>query len=55
MEKKQRLLEILHAVVPEKIPRAAGIGGMQTKDEFAGDVCSGIRLSTMSVRLMLVV
>ncbi|KAI0904803.1 L-lysine-aminomutase [Ustulina deusta] len=52
VEKKQRLLEILHAVVPEKIPRAAGIGGMQTKDEFAGDVCSGIRLSTMSVRLM---
>ncbi|KAI0966973.1 L-lysine-aminomutase [Xylaria arbuscula] len=51
VDRKQRLFEIIAAVVPEKIPRAADIGGMQTRDEFAGDVNSGIRKSTMSVRL----
>ncbi|TGJ88169.1 hypothetical protein E0Z10_g551 [Xylaria hypoxylon] len=52
METKQKLFEFLNAVLPEKIPRAAGIAGLQTRDEFEGDVASGIRLSTMSVRLM---
>jgi hypothetical protein len=52
VETKDKLFEFLNAVVPEKIPRAASIGGIQTRDEFEGDVAGGIKSSTMSVRLM---
>ncbi|KAI1419443.1 L-lysine-aminomutase [Xylaria sp. FL1777] len=51
VERKEKLLEILDVVVPEKIPRAVGIGDMQSRHEFAGDVVTGMKRSTMSVRL----
>ncbi|KAI1304748.1 L-lysine-aminomutase [Xylaria venustula] len=51
VERKETVYEIIDAVVPDKIPRAAEIGGVQTRDEFAGDVASGIKKATMSIRL----
>ncbi|KAI0450131.1 L-lysine-aminomutase [Xylaria acuta] len=52
VETKQRLSDFLDVVVPEKIPRPGSKAGMQTRDEFLGDVFGGIKSSTMSVRLM---
>ncbi|KAI0412809.1 L-lysine-aminomutase [Xylaria grammica] len=52
VETKEHLSEFLYAVLPEEVPRPAGMAGMQTRDEFAGDVYSGIRKSAMSVRVM---
>ncbi|KAI0542865.1 L-lysine-aminomutase [Xylaria digitata] len=52
IETTRKLSELIYTVVPEEVPRAAGIEGMQTRDEFAGDIISGITKSTMSVRLM---
>ncbi|KAI0109601.1 L-lysine-aminomutase [Nemania sp. FL0031] len=52
VETKEKLYEFIDAVVPEEIPRARGTPGMQTRAEFESDVAGGIRLSTMSVRLM---
>ncbi|KAI0489557.1 L-lysine-aminomutase [Xylaria cf. heliscus] len=52
VETKESLLDFLNAVVPERIPRGGGDAGMQTRDEFLGDITGGIRKSTMSVRLM---
>ncbi|KAI3331857.1 kama family protein [Xylariaceae sp. AK1471] len=52
VERKEKLFEFLDAVVPERIRRAASIGGIQTRDEFESDVAGGIRWATMSLRLM---
>ncbi|RWA11917.1 hypothetical protein EKO27_g3218 [Xylaria grammica] len=52
VETKEQLSEFLYAVLPEEVPRPAGMAGMQTRDEFTGDVYSGIRKSAMSVRVM---
>ncbi|KAH8156329.1 hypothetical protein CIB48_g11917 [Xylaria polymorpha] len=51
VETKSHLLEFLNAVVPEEMLRPGG-KAVQTRDEFLGDVVGGIKLSTMSVRLM---
>ncbi|KAI8944962.1 L-lysine-aminomutase [Xylaria longipes] len=52
VERKEKLFEFLETVVPEEIPRAVGEAGMQTRDEFLGDIAGGMKLSAMSVRLM---
>ncbi|KAI0437808.1 L-lysine-aminomutase [Xylaria telfairii] len=51
VETKRDLLWFLNAVVPDEMLRPGG-KAMQTRDEFLGDVVGGIKLSTMSVRLM---
>ncbi|KAI0882703.1 kama family protein [Annulohypoxylon maeteangense] len=52
IKKKDKLKEFLYAMVPNELPRTHGLGGSQTRDEFVGDVVSGIRKATMSVRVM---
>ncbi|KAI1130417.1 L-lysine-aminomutase [Nemania abortiva] len=52
VETKEKLYEFTDSVVPDEIPRARGIPGMQTRAEFEGDISGGIRASTMSVRVM---
>ncbi|KAJ2986178.1 hypothetical protein NUW58_g5149 [Xylaria curta] len=52
VETTPKLYEFLDAVVPEMVPRAGGIAGVQTRDEFAEDVAGGIKRSAMSVRVM---
>ncbi|KAI1755026.1 L-lysine-aminomutase [Xylaria castorea] len=52
VETKEKLWDLLDAIIPEQIPRAGNESGMQTRGEFMGDIAGGIRLSTMSVRLM---
>ncbi|OTB16058.1 hypothetical protein K445DRAFT_59847 [Daldinia sp. EC12] len=42
----------LDNVLPAEVPRHHRIGGMQSRDEFMGDVVSGMREATMSVRVM---
>ncbi|KAI1214044.1 kama family protein [Annulohypoxylon truncatum] len=51
-KRKDKLTEFLYAVVPDELPRAYGLGGPQSRDEFVGDVISGIRKATMAVRVM---
>ncbi|KAF2973004.1 hypothetical protein GQX73_g518 [Xylaria multiplex] len=50
VETTPKLSELIYALVPDEMPRATGIAGMQTRDEFGGDVISGIRKSAMSRR-----
>ncbi|KAI1744339.1 L-lysine-aminomutase [Xylaria scruposa] len=52
VETRNQLWDLLNAVVPEQIPRAGGEAGMQTRDEFMGDVHGGLKSSMMSIRLM---
>ncbi|OTB01511.1 hypothetical protein M426DRAFT_14395 [Hypoxylon sp. CI-4A] len=47
-----KLLEFLDSVLPDHVPRNKALGGLQSRDEFMGDVISGIRESSMSVRIM---
>ncbi|KAI0879289.1 L-lysine-aminomutase [Hypoxylon argillaceum] len=51
LETEPKLYEFLDAVIPNNIPRARGIPGMQTRDEFKSDIAGGIIMSTMSVRV----
>ncbi|KAI0196249.1 hypothetical protein EV127DRAFT_497633 [Xylaria flabelliformis] len=52
VETRQKLWELLEAVVPEQMPRTGGKAGMQTRNEFLADVAGGLESSTMSVRLV---
>ncbi|KAI1094788.1 kama family protein [Rostrohypoxylon terebratum] len=52
MRKKDGLIEFLYAMVPDELPRTHHLGGFQNRDEFVGDVISGIKRATMSVRVM---
>ncbi|KAI0110036.1 kama family protein [Daldinia grandis] len=47
-----KMLDFLDNVLPAEMPRHHRIGGMQSRDELMGDVVSGMRESTMSVRVM---
>ncbi|KAI0379716.1 kama family protein [Hypomontagnella monticulosa] len=53
-EKKtnKKLLEFLDVVLPDIVPRTRELGGLQSRDEFMGDVVSGLRKATMSLRVM---
>ncbi|KAI2466401.1 kama family protein [Annulohypoxylon bovei var. microspora] len=51
-KKKNKLLEFLYAVLPDRVPRIYGLDGSVSRDEFIGDVVSGMRKSTMSIRVM---
>ncbi|KAI8957451.1 kama family protein [Daldinia sp. FL1419] len=46
------VMDFLDSVLPAEVPRHHRIGGMQSRDELMGDVVSGMRESTMSVRVM---
>lgn len=50
--KKDKFIEFLYAMVPNKLPRTHGLGGLQSCDEFVGDVVSGMKKATMSIRVM---
>ncbi|KAI1459408.1 kama family protein [Annulohypoxylon moriforme] len=52
MRKKDKLKEFLYDMVPDELPCTYGLGGLQTRDQFVGDVISGVRKATMSVRVM---
>ncbi|KAL7628163.1 hypothetical protein AAE478_002361 [Parahypoxylon ruwenzoriense] len=52
IETKERLFELLYAVLPDTVPRAKALGGLQSREEFITDVSSGIRRCSMSVRVM---
>ncbi|CAJ2513344.1 Uu.00g014630.m01.CDS01 [Anthostomella pinea] len=52
IEKKEKLYEFLRKVLPPEVPRRGYANGMQSREEFEGDIASGIRASTMSLRVM---
>ncbi|KAI1180532.1 L-lysine-aminomutase [Nemania sp. FL0916] len=52
IETENKIYELIEVMVPQEVPQAAGIGGMQSRDQFAGDVRGGMKKATMSVRLM---
>ncbi|KAI0140156.1 kama family protein [Hypoxylon sp. NC0597] len=49
---RNKLSEFLYAALPEEVPRTKGLQGLQSRDEFVGDVVSGLKKSAMSVRIM---
>ncbi|OTA82342.1 hypothetical protein M434DRAFT_84737 [Hypoxylon sp. CO27-5] len=49
---RSKLSEFLYAALPEEVPRVKGLQGLQTRDEFVGDVVSGLKKCAMSVRVM---
>ncbi|KAI2621069.1 kama family protein [Hypoxylon sp. NC1633] len=51
VETRNGLSEFLDAVLPANIPRVKRFGGLQSREEFMGDIWTGIRKSTMAVRL----
>ncbi|KAI0404484.1 L-lysine-aminomutase [Xylaria palmicola] len=51
VEIKRKLWEFIYDAVPNEIPRPRFIAGMQTRDEFMGDIHGGMKDAGMSVRL----
>ncbi|KAI0838989.1 kama family protein [Hypoxylon sp. FL0890] len=51
-DKRDKLMDFLHAALPEEVPRAKGLHGLQSRLEFMADVVTGLRNSAMSVRIM---
>ncbi|KAI1137046.1 kama family protein [Hypoxylon sp. FL0543] len=50
--KRHKLMDFLEAVLPEEVPRAKGLQGLQSRLEFMADVVTGLRKCAMSVRIM---
>ncbi|KAI2607659.1 kama family protein [Hypoxylon fragiforme] len=52
VEKEKNLHEFLDNVLPDVVPRAKHLGGVQCRDEFVTDVHGGMKKASMSVRVM---
>ncbi|KAI1407488.1 kama family protein [Hypoxylon sp. FL1857] len=51
-DSRKKLSEFLDAALPNEVPRTKGLQGLQSRDEFMGDVVSGLTKCAMSVRIM---
>ncbi|KAI1387060.1 uncharacterized protein F4822DRAFT_445137 [Hypoxylon trugodes] len=46
------LIDFFNVALPNEVPRRQEVGGLQSRDEFIGDVLSGIKKSAMALRVM---
>ncbi|KAI1104155.1 kama family protein [Jackrogersella minutella] len=51
MGTKKKLIDFLYATLPEMVPSSQASEDLQSRDQFVGDILSGMKKSSMSLRI----